>query len=375
MDINAFINILQSYDIQFYTGIPDSQLKELCDYLNDRYGISDKHVIAANEGACVGLAAGYHLATGRTACIYMQNSGIGNAVNPITSLLDTRVYGIPALFIIGWRGEPGKKDEPQHAFQGAITQKLLEVLDMETYIVSESTTVEQLEEIMKHFSDRFKAGKSAAFLVRKGAFKSDTKAVYKNQYILKRETAVDIISQYYPDDVFVSTTGKCSREIFEIREKYQQGHAHDFLTVGSMGHSSMIALGIALQQNHKRIWCLDGDGAVIMHMGSMALLGANNDCNMVHVILNNLAHETVGGMPTVAKSLDFPSIATACGYAHVFSVDNESDLMETLGKLGEMNGIILLEVKVSIESRSDLGRPTTTTIENKNDFMDYLRKR
>lgn len=375
MYISVFISILESYGIQFYTGVPDSQLKELCDFLNDSYGISDKHVIAANEGACVGLAAGYHLATEKTACIYMQNSGIGNAVNPVTSLLNTRVYAIPALFIIGWRGEPGKKDEPQHIFQGAITQKLLEDLDIETYIMSEDTTIEQLEEIMKHFSNRFKVGKSAAILVRKGAFENDKKSVYKNKYILKRETAVDIISRYYPDDVFVSTTGKCSRELFEIREKYQHGHAHDFLTVGSMGHSSMIALGIALQLKHKRIWCLDGDGAVIMHMGSMALLGANNTCNVVHVILNNNAHETVGGMPTVANSLDFPSIAVACGYTHVFSVDNESDLIEALGKMGKVSGLILLEVKVSIGSRSDLGRPTTTTIENKKAFMDYLRKR
>ena len=370
MRVEKLVEIINS---DFYTGVPDSQLKALCNYLMATYGIDPHHhVIAANEGNCTALAAGYHLATGKIPVVYMQNSGEGNIINPVASLLNDKVYAIPVIFIIGWRGEPGIHDEPQHIYQGEVTVKLLEDMDIAAFIIGKETTDDEVILAMDGFKKVLSAGKDVAFVIRKGALTDAPKVVYENDNSMVREDIIQHIAKASGEDPIVSTTGKASRELFETRVANGQSHKYDFLTVGSMGHSSSIALGVAVNKPKQRIWCIDGDGAVLMHMGSMAVIGANKPKNLVHVIINNGAHETVGGMPTVAASIDLVAIAKGCGYPNAVCVDNFEDLDRELEAAKGRNELSMIEVKCSIGARDDLGRPTTTALENKQNFMDYL---
>ena len=370
MKVEKLVEIIGS---DFYTGVPDSQLKALCNYLMATYGIDPKHhIIAANEGNCTALAAGYHLATGKVPVVYMQNSGEGNIINPVASLLNDKVYAIPVVFIVGWRGEPGIHDEPQHIYQGEVAVKLLEDMDIATFVIGKETTDEEAEKAMDAFRAILAQGKDVAFVIRKGALTDAPKVEYRNDNTMVREEIIRHIVKVSGEDPVVSTTGKASRELFEIREANGQGHQYDFLTVGSMGHSSSIALGVALNKPDRKIWCIDGDGAVLMHMGSMAVVGANKPENLVHVVINNSAHETVGGMPTVAGRIDLTAIAKACGYPNAVCVDSFEALDRELKAAKERNELSLIEVKCSIGAREDLGRPTTTALENKQNFMRYL---
>lgn len=370
MQVKDFVGAIGA---DFYSGVPDSLLKPLGDYLMETYGAEGKHhVIAANEGNCTAVAAGYHLATGKVPVVYMQNSGQGNIINPVASLLNDKVYAIPCIFVVGWRGEPGVHDEPQHIYQGEVTVKLLDDMDIKSFIVDKTTEPSEIEETMKEFTKLLEAGKSVAFVVRKGALSYDGSVTYKNAYSMSREDIIKHIVRFTGNDPIVSTTGKASRELFEIREAEDRDHSRDFLTVGCMGHSSSIALGIALNKPNTKIWCVDGDGAVLMHMGSMAVVGSRKLPNMVHIVINNEAHETVGGLPTAAGSIDLVAIAKACGYAYAACVDNFEDLDKELSKLAEAKELSFLEVKCSIGARADLGRPTTTAVENKENFMNYI---
>lgn len=371
MKIETFIKTIGA---DFYTGVPDSQLKPLCNYLMHTYGIDPHHhMIAANEGNSTALAAGYHLATGKVPVVYMQNSGEGNIINPVASLLNDKVYAIPVVFVIGWRGEPGLHDEPQHIYQGEVTLKLLEDMDIASFVISPTTTAADMENAMAHFRTLLAKGKGVAFVVRKGALEYDQKVVYKNDYALTREGIIQHIVKAAGEDPIISTTGKASRELFEIRTANGQSHKYDFLTVGSMGHSSSIALGVALNKPALRVWCIDGDGAVLMHMGAMALVGQNKPKNLIHIIINNGAHETVGGMPTVAGNIDLVAIAKACGYPNAVSVDTFEELDKALNQAKYREELSLIEVKCAIGARADLGRPTTTALENKQNFMNYLQ--
>lgn len=372
MKAESLVRIIGS---DFYTGVPDSQIKALCNYLINTYSIDPKHhLIAANEGNCTALAAGYHLATGKVPVVYMQNSGEGNIINPVASLLNDKVYAIPCIFIIGWRGEPGIHDEPQHIYQGEVTVKLLEDMDIKPFIIGMDTTDDEVEKAMSDFREILAKGKSVAFVIRKNALTYDGKVKYENKNSMVREEIIQHIVKYTGEDPVVSTTGKASRELFETRVANGQSHKYDFLTVGSMGHSSSIALGIAINKPDTKIWCIDGDGAVLMHMGSMALMGANAPKNMVHIVINNGAHETVGGMPTVAEKINLVEIAKACGYPNAMCVDNFDDLDKELEKAKRRNELSFIEVKCSIGAREDLGRPTTTALENKENFMNYIEK-
>ena len=367
--------LLEIIGADFFTGVPDSQLKALCNYLMHIYGIDPRHhIIAANEGNCTALAAGYHLATGKVPVVYMQNSGEGNIINPVASLLNDKVYAIPVIFIIGWRGEPGIHDEPQHIYQGEVTMKLLEDMGIASFAIGKGTTDEEVATTMAEFRKILATGKDVAFVIRKEAISYDEKVKYKNDNTMLREEIIQHIVKVSGEDPIVSTTGKASRELFETRVANGQSHKYDFLTVGSMGHSSSIALGVAINKPKQRIWCVDGDGAVLMHMGSMAVMGANKPKNLIHVVINNGAHETVGGMPTVAGSIDLVAIAKACGYPNAVSVDNFADLDKELEAAKSSNELSLIEVKCSIGARSDLGRPTTTALENKQGFMEYLKE-
>ena len=368
------LDFLREFD--FFAGVPDSQLKAVCSFLMDEYGLDPAHhVIAANEGNAAALAAGYHLATGKTPVVYLQNSGLGNIVNPVASLLNGKVYGIPCLFLVGWRGEPGVHDEPQHIFQGEITLPLLDVLDIPYFIIDKSTTEEQVQAKLEEYRALFAQGKQAAFVVRKGALEYSGKTVYGNPYSMTREEAIGRIAAAAGDGVIVSTTGKASREVFEYRAAQKQGHGRDFLTVGSMGHSSSIALGIVLQRPDRRIWCLDGDGAAIMHLGAMAVIGAKGPANLIHIVLNNEAHESVGGMPTVVGSMDLPGIAKACGYPNAVSVDSPTALDSALAAAKAVRKLTFIEVKCALGARENLGRPTTTPQENKAAFMAGLERK
>lgn len=357
----------------FYTGVPDSQLKALCNCLMSKYGIDPHHhIIAANEGNCAALAAGYHMATGKVPVVYMQNSGEGNIINPLASLLNDKVYAIPTIFVIGWRGEPGVHDEPQHIYQGLVTTKLLDDMDVANYVIGPDTTEEEIAEVMAGFRDLLSQGKQVAFVIRKGALEFDGKVDYSNEFSLNREFVVGQIAAAAGEDPIVSTTGKISRELFEYRTAQGMSHKYDFLTVGSMGHCSSIALGIALNRPELKVWCIDGDGAALMHMGSMAVIGENKPSNMVHIVINNAAHETVGGMPTVAGSVDLPGIARSCGYPKALTVSDEEGLASALAEARASDELILVEIKCQVGARADLGRPTTTAIENKNNFMEYI---
>ncbi|WP_300414322.1 phosphonopyruvate decarboxylase [uncultured Oscillibacter sp.] len=370
MNAEVFAGILGA---EFYTGVPDSQLRPLCDYLMNAFGTDPRrHVIAANEGNAAALAAGYHLATGKTPVVYLQNSGEGNLINPAASLLHRRVYGIPVLFVVGWRGEPGVHDEPQHVYQGAVTIKLLEDMEIPSFVVGPETPEEAVREAMEGFRPLLEAGGNAAFVIRKGGLSHDKKADYRNEYALRREEAIRLIAGAAGEDVVVSTTGKASRELFELREALGQDHSRDFLTVGSMGHASSIALGAALHRPEARVWCLDGDGALLMHMGALAVIGQAGPENLVHVVLNNGAHESVGGMPTAAGGLDLPGIARACGYPHAVTVRTPEELKRALEEVRDRRTLSLIEVKCAVGARADLGRPTTTPQENKRAFMARL---
>lgn len=372
MQVKDFIETLQS---DFYTGVPDSLLKPLCNYLMDKYGNNNnRHIIAANEGNATAIAAGYHLATNKIPVVYMQNSGEGNIVNPVASLLSDKVYAIPMIFIIGWRGEPGVKDEPQHIFQSTITLKLLDDLNISYFILRRETIADELQAVMKNFREDLSKGKQVAFVVCKNALSFDKDVFYSNGNKMLREDALRRIIAISDKDIVVSTTGKISRELFSIREENKQSHEYDFLTVGSMGHASSIALGLAMQLKDRRIWCIDGDGALLMHMGALAVIGANNLQNFIHIVINNESHESVGGMPTVAGLIKISEIARACNYRHVASVNSYAELDNELSYIKANHQLSFLEIKTSVSSRHDLGRPTISPIDNKNNFMRSILK-
>lgn len=368
-----FIETLRTGGVEFYAGVPDSLLKNLCAYITDTIR-RENNIIAANEGNAVCLAAGYHLATGKTGCVYMQNSGVGNIVNPLLSLMDADVYKMPMLLIIGWRGEPGVHDEPQHVKQGKVTLSLLETMGV-PYAVLDNNWQEQVAAALQTIQATHTA---YALVVRKGTFDEYQLQNQENQdWALAREEAIQIVVDKLRDeDIVVSTTGMISRELFEYREAKGQDHAHDFLTVGSMGHASQIALGIALQKPDRRVIVFDGDGALLMHMGGLAIIGDYNPKNLVHIVFNNGAHDSVGGQPTVGQKIDVEAIAKAVGYKEVMSVDSQSALINAMNHVNNaaIGGVSLINVNVRKGNRKDLGRPTTTPQQNKEALMKELQK-
>ena len=368
-----FIEALREKGIDCFAGVPDSLLKNICAYITDHFDAAH-NIIAANEGAAVGLAAGHYLATGQPACVYMQNSGEGNIINPLASLTDQEVYNIPVLLLIGWRGRPGVHDEPQHVKQGKVTTGLLNVMGVNYEVLSkeEDKAAKQIEKAAKALANK----EVFALVIEKDTFEDyKLQNVEVNDLTMSREEAIQTVAAALGEkDCIVSTTGMISRELFEYRAAMNQGHERDFLTVGSMGHASQIALGIALAQPDRRVWCFDGDGAAIMHMGSMAIVANKAPKNYVHVVFNNGAHDSVGGQPTVGLKIDLPAVAKAVGYKAMYTVETKEYLAELLDKVKRHEGPVLLEVKVKKGNRKDLGRPTTTPIQNKEALMAFLQK-
>lgn len=367
-----FIETLREKGIDCFAGVPDSLLKNICAYITDHFDATH-NIIAANEGAAVGLAAGHYLATRQPACVYMQNSGEGNIINPLASLTDQEVYNIPVLLLIGWRGRPGVHDEPQHVKQGKVTTGLLNVMGVNYEVLSkeEDKAAKQIDKAAKALANK----EVFALVIEKDTFEDyKLQNIEVNDLTMSREEAIQTVAAALGEkDCIVSTTGMISRELFEYRAAMNQGHERDFLTVGSMGHASQIALGIALAQPERRVWCFDGDGAAIMHMGSMAIVANKAPKNYVHVVFNNGAHDSVGGQPTVGLKIDLPAVAKAVGYKTEYSVDNKEALNAILKNVNSFEGPTLIEVKVKKGNRKDLGRPTTTPIQNKEALMSFLK--
>ena len=357
--------------IDFFAGVPDSLLKEFCAYVT-AHARSEGHVITANEGNAVAMAAGHYLGSGHPALVYMQNSGLGNTVNPLLSLADEEVYGLPMLLLIGWRGEPGVKDEPQHIKQGRVTPALLDAMEIPWFILeSESDSGAVVAKAMASMRER---GAPVALLVRKGAFASaGTETERGEKYPMTREQGIwSVVDSLGGVDTVVAATGMPSRELYEYRDARGDGHGNDFLTVGSMGHTASIAQGLAASRPGERVVCLDGDGGILMHMGSLAILGQQGPSNLLHVVLNNGAHDSVGGQPTVGFGVDFVTIALACGYRQARSVSDPEAITEVLAEWRNEAGPLLLEIRVARGARADLGRPATTPAENRDALMQRL---
>ena len=367
-----FIEKLRENGVDCFAGVPDSLLKNICAYITDHCD-AQHNIIAANEGAAVGIAAGHYLATGKPACVYMQNSGEGNIINPLASLTDPEVYNIPVLLLIGWRGRPGVHDEPQHVKQGKVTTGLLNVMGVNYEVLSkeEDKAEKQIAKAVKALQNK----EVFALVIEKDTFEDyKLQNVEKNDLTMSREEAIQTVAAALGEkDCIVSTTGMISRELFEFREAKGEGHERDFLTVGSMGHASQIALGIAMSQPERRVWCFDGDGAAIMHMGSMAIVASKEPKNYVHVVFNNGAHDSVGGQPTVGLKIDLPAVARAVGYKTTYSVHGKANLADILSEAKNLDGPVLIEIKVKKGNRKDLGRPTTTPIQNKEALMFFLQ--
>lgn len=368
MQVEQFLQMLKKAGIDTFAGVPDSTLSVLCAHLNRM----DKkhHMCTVNEGAAVGVAAGHYLATGKPACVYMQNSGLGNAINPMASLTHADVYEIPVIYLIGYRGKPGEKDEPQHVFQGRITLPQLDLMEIEHAVLSPATDTEEMTMLMERCMTNLHQKRSFAFVIEKGTFKSDLSYDYQNSYTFIRENAIRVLAEEVSkEDVLVSTTGKISRELYEQLDSIKGCHDQAFLTVGSMGHASMIAVGMAHSFPEQRIVCLDGDGAALMHMGSLAFIAQQQPKNFVHIVLNNGAHESVGGMPTSACELSIADVARSCGYPYAETIREEAKFKNLLQRLDELPKPCMIEVLVSMCSRSDLGRPKETPTDNKQQFM------
>lgn len=364
-----FVEHLHKYNINFYIGVPDSLLNNLSKYflktLNNK-----EHIIAANEGNALAIAVGNYLATNSIPVVYMQNSGIGNIVNPVVSLIDSKVYNIPILFLIGWRGKPDIYDEPQHIQQGKITKSLLDLIDIKNSVMPENIKDAKIV-INEAINYMLKTNKPYALIIQKDTFEEEIYYIADdNKLEITREKAIEIIiSNLNDDDIIVSTTGKISREVFEIRENLNQSHKNDFLVVGSMGFASSIAAGIANANSYHNIYCLDGDGSAIMHMGSMSIIGQMKLKNLRHIILNNGCHESVGISPTVGFEINFCSIAKSCGYDYIYYTDNKTQLNNIFFSIKELPSSTFLEVRINQISRKNLGRPSNSLINSKELFM------
>jgi len=368
-----FLDSLTELEINFFAGVPDSLLKELCLAITDTIDIQH-NIICANEGNAVAMATGHYLATGKPGLVYMQNSGLGNALNPLLSLADKEVYGIPMLLVIGWRGEPGKLDEPQHVKQGRVQNYLLDSAEIPYQIIDETTTEFRgiVENLMKLSLEK---NNPVALIVRKGTFSEYLKTnVTPDSYpLLAREEALEVILDAIGDALVVSTTGKTSREVFELREK--KGHTcKDFLTVGSMGHSSSLAASIAMAKPSRTVVCLDGDGALIMHLGALAVVGSLKPANLIHILLNNHCHESVGGQPTPSQQIDYSQLSMSLGYKSYHSAEDTDSLIESLTQSIGTEGPAFIEVIIKPGSRKDLGRPTTSPAVNKRLFMEFCNQ-
>lgn len=368
IDPKTYLANLRENDINFFSGVPDSLLKQFCACIQNECK-PEEHIIAANEGGAIGLAIGHYLGSGKVPMVYLQNSGLGNTINPILSLASNEVYGIPMIIMIGWRGEPGVKDEPQHIHQGRVMIESLQAMDIDFKVLSEeeNQAISQTNDAI----ELAKKTKSPIFLiVKKNSFSSVEPFENNIDLALSREEAIIAAAEKINDkSLVICTTGMPSRELFEFRALNKQGHFKDFLTVGGMGHSSQIAMGVSLVQRKRKVYCFDGDGAAIMHMGSLAIIGQSSLENFTHIIFNNGVHDSVGGQPTVGFQIDFCGIARACGYRSASVVTSIEEISSAIHSTESEKGPHFIEIHVRPGNRKGIGRPTKSPSENKISFM------
>ncbi len=371
IDPKLYLDALLNEGVTFFTGVPDSLLKDFCACVTASVKKED-HVIAANEGAAIGLAIGRHLGSGKLPMVYLQNSGLGNIVNPLLSLASPQVYGIPMLILLGWRGEPGTKDEPQHIHQGSVMIDMLDAMNVPSIILSND-----FEEITEQTKTASKLAQTSsgpvALIARKGIFKdfSIDKEISKRE-ISREQAIIKAINLIEPNAVVISTTGMASRELFEYRASKEMEHNKDFLTVGGMGHANQIALGLASSQKDRPVYCFDGDGAALMHMGSLAIIGQSNRDNFIHILLNNGVHDSVGGQPTVGFDIDFCKVADACGYSFVVKIKNKDEIKKAIEKSKKTKGPCFIEIQTTPGNKKNIGRPTSSPKENKENLIKFL---
>jgi phosphonopyruvate decarboxylase len=377
--VEDIFNCLKENNIKFFTGVPDSLLSSFCAYIEDHCRDQNSfltHVSSTNEGNAIALGIGHNLATGEIPCVYMQNSGLGNCVNPITSLAHPQIYKVPMLLVIGWRGMPLLVDEPQHIKQGQITPDLLALLDIPFEFINSET---QIDKVIRNASSAIsETGGPFALLVEPdslGPWRTTQQQVNPDKSLPSREEAIKcLISRADPADIIVATTGKASRELYEARISAAQ-ESTDFLTVGGMGHASSIALGMALAKPDRRVICFDGDGACLMHLGAMRMIAAQGPSNFIHVVLNNEAHDSVGGQPTLANGLMFSDLSHAVGYnysAKASSLGEIEDIWEALNQ-GGIDGPALLEIRIRKGARKNLGRPKDSPLKNKQTVIKHIQ--
>lgn len=371
IDPKLYLATLLDLGVEFYAGVPDSLLKEFCACVTEKLG-SNFHMVAANEGGAIGLAIGHHIGTGKVPLVYMQNSGLGNSVNPLLSLASPEVFSIPMLLMIGWRGEPGVKDEPQHVHQGRVMIKMLEAMDVPAVVLATDQPVasRQTMEAIEHAKT---IHGPVAIIIKKNLFDPYKKQSSVSHLSVTREAAIiEVASTIEPDAVIIATTGMASRELYEYRTSNALGHERDFLTVGGMGHTSQIATGIALSQTNRKVYCFDGDGAAIMHMGSLGISGMSGASNLVHIVFNNGAHGSVGGQPTIGFDIDLCQIARACGYSNATRIKTLSEISTVIRANSTQSGPWFLEIQTRPENRANIGRPKSTPAENKTNLMKFL---
>tara|TARA_Y200000002_G_scaffold352215_1_gene330773 strand:- start:448 stop:1572 length:1125 start_codon:yes stop_codon:yes gene_type:complete len=371
IDPKLYLDALLNEGVTFFTGVPDSLLKDFCACITASVKKED-HVIAANEGAAIGLAIGRHLGSGELPLVYLQNSGLGNIVNPLLSLASPQVYGIPMLILLGWRGEPGVKDEPQHIHQGSVMIDMLDAMNVPSIILSND-----FEEIIEQTKTALKLTRASsgpvALIARKEIFKDFfVDKVISKREISREEAIIKTINLIEPNAVIISTTGMASRELFEYRASKEMGHNKDFLTVGGMGHANQIALGLASSQKDRPVYCFDGDGAALMHMGSLAVIGQSKRDNFIHILLNNGVHDSVGGQPTVGFDIDFCKIANACGYSFVVKIKNKDEIKKAVEKAKKIKGPCFIEIQTTPGNKKNIGRPTSSPKENKENLIKFL---
>ncbi|MCM1307078.1 MAG: phosphonopyruvate decarboxylase [Butyrivibrio sp.] len=340
------VDELAKHGVTFFSGVPDSYLNGFCNYILKNVP-KDRNVIAANEGNAIGIVSGHYFATREIPLVYMQNSGIGNAINPLASLADEHVYAVPMLLLIGWRGQPGTGDWPQHELQGEVTTELLDIMHI-PYAILEDDDYKAAELIKKAVTEAGRTRKPYAFIAPKGVMSGEKDNNKDESYSMSRERAIEVILDNMPENtVYSATTGRATRELFFLRERRNEEKKYDFLNVGSMGHASSVALGIALSRPKRNVVCLDGDSAAIMHMGAMTMVSKLDVPNFIHIVLNNGAHESVGGQPSAGHLIDFTSIAEACGYATAGkAAENEEDLVNALKLLKKSNKAGFIDVRI-----------------------------
>ena len=354
IEVNSLVSLLKKNNCDFFTGVPDSVLKELSIKLQNKN--KKKHIIATNEGSAVSLGIGHYLSTKRVPCIYMQNSGLSNALNPLISIAHKRVYSIPLILVIGWRGSPRIKDEPQHNIKGEITENILKLLNIKYTILRSNNDLNKFDKQIKLAK---KKSSIVACLIEQGTLTKNKKTNKKKDfYNLDKEIFLKtLLLTLKKNTKIISSTGFNSREIMYLRKKFKITNGRDFYMVGGMGHTSSVALGYSLS-NKKNVICIDGDGSLLMHLGSIKTAGTFANKNFKYILLNNNSHDSVGNQSTYANNVNFEKLSKSLGFKKFYSIKNKINLKKKIKTFLSEKELSFLEIKISNSKIKKLPRPT-----------------